>query len=373
MSQNNYINVMISSKNSSKFAKKSLTDVRRELKNDIQKMKLFNEPIFSVMINEDMPAENISKSIWQRCIDLAEECNIMLVLYNGDSGWTLPDGQIGICHDELIKGIKVDSQKVFIINIGEIELDESDKLKKERDIRFRNYVNRLHTFSCNQVTNLAELKECVLKTLSKAIIDLTTRRMLDDKKGASHIGEALEWNKLDFYHRAENIKDVLKNSVEDMSNSSIVDDNFFLILQEKKLLLNIHAIPASFSISTAREMVGQPFLEDHKILEDIKEDFVGPVHIIGCHKSITETQAMKILGFPDAVVLKTHFGIYVADNVQKIQMIFISNCLDTSETRSGFQQMYEWLTSTNELDSLIERAKSRKKIITAIANENKKG
>jgi len=370
MNQNKHINVMISSKNSSKFAKKNLTDVRRDLKKHIENTKLFYEQIFTVTINEDMPAQNMSKSTWQRCMDLVDECNILLVLYNGDSGWTVDDGQIGICHDELRKGIKIDSQKVFIINIGEVDLDEFDKLKKERDLRFRNYVNRLHTFSCNQVSNITELKECVSNTLNKAIIDLTTRKLVDDKRGLSHIGEALEWNKLDFYNRAERIKDVLKNSIEDMSNSILEDKNFFLELQKKNLLLSIHAIPASFSIATAREMVGQPFLEDHKTLANITTKFEGPVHIIGCHKSVTETQAMKILGFPDAVVLKTHFGIYVADNIQKIQMIFISNCTDTESTRSGFQQMYEWLTSTNELDSLIQRAMSRKKIITVISKEN---
>lgn len=370
MNQNKYINIMISSKNNSKFSRKHLTDVRRKLKKYIEESYIFKEQIFTVTINEDLPAENISKTTWERCIDLVNECNILLVLYNGDSGWTIDDGQIGICHEELSQGIRMDAQKVIIINIGEVELDDSDEKKKQRDIRFRNYVNRMHKFSCNKVETMNDLKLCVASTLHKAVIDLTIRKLTGDKKGLNHIGEALEWNKLDFYHRAEMIKDVLKNSIEDMSSCLIEENNFFLVLKGKSLLFQVHAIPASFSISTAREMVGQPFLEDHKIISNIKIDFEGPVHIIGCHKSITETQAMKILGFPDAVVLKTHFGIYVADNIQKIQMIFISNCTDTERTRSGFQQMYEWLTSTNELDSLIERAESRKKIIDVIAKEN---
>ena len=63
---------------------------------------------------------------------------------------------------------------------------------------------------------------------------------------------------------------------------------------------------------------------------------------------------------------------YVADNIQKIQMIFLSNCADTSSINSNFQQMYTWLDQTNEVESLMERAESRKKIISAIAKENDK-
>lgn len=365
----NEIKVMLSSKNNSKFASKTLTDIRRDLKKHIEDTILFGNKIFKVMINEDLPSQNTSLTTWETCLKWVEECHILIVLYNGDSGWTIDNGQIGICHNELSHGIRLDSNKTFIIDIGEIRLDKSDELKFKRDEKFRNYVKRTNRIFCNEVTNYTELKECISNTLTQAIVNLSVRKLNDDKKGLNHIGEALEWNKLDFYHRAEKIKDILKNSISDMSNSFVEEDEFFIQVEDKNILFKIHAIPSSFVIS-AREMVGQPFLEDHKVLPEIKIEFEGPVHLIGCHKTVTESQAMKMLGFPDAIVIKTHFGLYVVDNVQKIQMIFIANCTDTETTQSNFQQMHEWLTYTNEVALLLKRAESRKKIISAIASEN---
>lgn len=367
----NEIKVMLSSKNSSKFASKTLTDIRRDLKKYIEDTNLFGNKIFKVMINEDLPSQSASLTTWETCLKWVEECHILIVLYNGDSGWTINNGQIGICHNELSHGIRFDSNKTFIIDLGENKLDKKDHLKYKRDEKFRNYVKRTNRIYCNKVTNYTELKECVSTILTQAIVNLSVRKFSDDKKSLNHIGEALEWNKLDFYHRAEKIKGILRNSISDMSNSLVEEDEFFIKVEDKNILLKIHAIPSSFVIS-AREMVGQPFLEDHKILSKIKIDFEGPVHLIGCHKTVTESQAMKMLGFPDAVVIKTHFGLYVVDNVQKIQMIFIVNCTDTETIQSNFQQMHEWLTDTNEVILVLERAESRKKIIHVISEENRK-
>ena len=94
------------------------------------------------------------------------------------------------------------------------------------------------------------------------------------------------------------------------------------------------------------------------------------MHIIGCHKTITESQARNILGFPDATILKDSFGIYVADNIQKIQMIFLERCSDSYSTGHAFQEFINWMDRIGEMDELENRAISRKNIITAIANEN---
>jgi hypothetical protein len=65
----------------------------------------------------------------------------------------------------------------------------------------------------------------------------------------------------------------------------------------------------------------------------------GPVHLIGCHKTATETQATRLLGFPDATVVSTPFGVYVADNLQKVQLAFIGNCRDEANTHGDGVQI----------------------------------
>ena len=127
-------------------------------------------------------------------------------------------------------------------------------------------------------------------------------------------------------------------------------------------------IPASMSVAAARELVGQPFLDDHGIARKLPVGVGGPVHLIACQKSVTETQAMRQLGFPEAVIVPAPFGIYVADDVQKIQMVFISNCRDATTTRHKVQRFLEWLHQESEDRLLAKRAAARRLISDLIAS-----
>jgi methyl coenzyme M reductase subunit C-like uncharacterized protein (methanogenesis marker protein 7) len=78
---------------------------------------------------------------------------------------------------------------------------------------------------------------------------------------------------------------------------------------------------------------------------------------------------MKQLGFPDATIVVAPFGVYVADPVQKIQMIFLANCRDATTTRHALTRLVEWLDATGEEDNLVRRAKGRGRIVAAIREE----
>jgi hypothetical protein len=78
---------------------------------------------------------------------------------------------------------------------------------------------------------------------------------------------------------------------------------------------------------------------------------------------------MDLLGFPDATVITTTFGVYVVDPVQKIQLMLLSNCRDATSTRFGVQRLFDWLDRSGESDALMRRARSRKKIVSAIRKE----
>ena len=78
-----------------------------------------------------------------------------------------------------------------------------------------------------------------------------------------------------------------------------------------------------------------------------------------------------MLGFPDATVVTPTFGVYVADSVQMIQLVFLANCRDRTSTRHAVQRFFDWIERSGESDYLVERAKSRKKIVKAIAEANR--
>jgi hypothetical protein len=75
---------------------------------------------------------------------------------------------------------------------------------------------------------------------------------------------------------------------------------------------------------------------------------------------------MRQLGFPDATIVAAPFGIYVADKVQKIQMVFLANCRDATTTRHALTRLVEWLDSTGEEANLVSRARGRRRIVDAV-------
>jgi hypothetical protein len=162
---------------------------------------------------------------------------------------------------------------------------------------------------------------------------------------------------------------VLRDAILRRTRSSNEDRHLFVSLAGTHVLVVLDAIPAAMTVGAARELVGQPFLRDHELSPILKGGRGGPVHVIGCQKGATEAQAIRLLGSPDATVVSAPFGVFVADNVQKIQFAFIVNCRDETTTRHGVQRFFEWLAQTDEESLVAKRAKARARIVSAIARE----
>lgn len=169
------------------------------------------------------------------------------------------------------------------------------------------------------------------------------------------------------------MRQALKESILDMKsmNCSVGgDDLAYVAIHERNVLIVLNAIPAALSISAAKEMIGRPFLRDHEFVVEMEEQSaVGPIHLIACHKQVTEAQALNLLGFPDTTIVSAPFGVYVADNTQKIQFCLISNCRDEYSTRVNVSKFFDWLDQTKEDSNLTSRAASRKKIAEVILKE----
>jgi hypothetical protein len=162
----------------------------------------------------------------------------------------------------------------------------------------------------------------------------------------------------------------LTGALSARDGAQLVHDNRVLVrIANRNVLIVCHAVPDALTIPSALDTVGQPFLNDHLEVQGLGAQNVGPVHVFACHQGVTAAQARKFLGFADATIVQSPFGIYVADPVQMIQLVFLSQCRDDTCVRHGVQRFFDWLEQTGENGRLAGRAQSRKRIARTIAAE----
>ena len=372
MARSPNIRIMISSRCNDRFnpadkRSPTLSTIRKELKKEIEAQELFGATAFEVWINEEAPPSGGTWDSWDTCLNAVRDCDILLVLYNGNAGWASEAGEIGICHDELSTGYSTAPGKVRLIALPEIAVDGSAAGKRNK--RFQDYVGTQTPFRGGEIKTVEDLKERVKQALRESVVTLAQSGVLEASRGRADTGEALAWNRKNFAERRLAMVSVLTEALTSRSTTTVENGHLFVNINTQQVLFVPDAVPAAMSVAAAREMVGQPFLRDHVYQPILTGKRGGPVHFIGCHKGITQAQAMKMLGFPDATVVSTPFGVYVADKVQKIQIVFMANCSDDSNTRQRVQRFFEWLRQTGEANLLAQRAAARARIVKSIAQE----
>jgi len=371
MSKHSVIRVMISSRCNDSFPAnggRRLSEIRKDLKQEIEGFRLFERQVFEVWINEDEPPQPGTVDSWETCLEAVRKCDILLVLSNGNAGWAKQGGDVGICHAELMTGLSQAPGKVRLISLGMVPISQTPE--GQRNKRFQEYIKSQNLFRGAEVKSEEELTENVKHALYDAVVSLVHAGVRDISKGKFHSGQALDWSRLDFSRRREEMRHVLLNAMLQRKGSKLDEGHLLIKLGGDDIVTVADAIPAALSVSAAKEMVGQPFLNDYKLAGVLKKrGRGGPIHIIACHKTATESQAIRLLGFPDATVVSAPFGVFVADNIQKVQFSFIVNCRDETTTRHGIQRFFEWLEQTGEERLVAKRARSRARIVSVIAKE----
>jgi hypothetical protein len=371
------IKVMISSRCNDPIeyegGKSTLTAVRTELKKKIESLRFTpDRAAFSCWINELETAREGTDDSWEECLKQVKDADVVLCIYNGNAGWATNDSGIGICHAELMTAMSTGAAKLRLIQEGTPEFDSltTGKGAPKLNQKMYEYVQQQNLFRGGRTYKTGEeLIELALAALTDSVIELTRIGSSEGRAGRYDSGQALDWSRLDFIERKAEMETVLRDAVTGQADSSQNGDDCYVKVGRDQLLVICHAIPAAISVASAREMVGMPFLRDHEKADSLGRNQIGPVHMIACHKGVTEAQAMNLLGFPDAIFVATSFGVYVADKVQKIQLLLLKNCRDEATTRHAVQRAFDWLYRSGEADHLSARAKSRKRIVQTVAGE----
>lgn len=368
MARSSKLRVMISSRCETKFplvGGKKLSQIRLDLKKQIEEMTIADREVFEVWINEETPPKGGTWDSWDVCIQAVKDCDILLVISNGEAGWARNEGEVGICHAEMMTGLSLAPGKVRLIALPDVPTTEDEAGR--RNHRFQEELKKQSLFRGGTVIDEAALRSRVFEALHDAVIALTHAGVAEAARGKYHSGAALDWSRLDFRARRDQMVRVAREALLARIASEEAVGGIFVTLNDHKVLVVVHAIPAALTVGPAREMVGQPFLRDHELSGSLEEEVGGPLHLIACHRSATEVQAAKLLGFPDATIISAPFGVFVADPVQKVQFAFITNCRDDTNTRHGVQRFFEWLEKTNEDANVGRRAKDRAHIVRAVA------
>lgn len=229
-------------------------------------------------------------------------------------------------------------------------------------------------FSGSPVESEAGALDLVRQTLGQAVATLVRGGSAILSKDSYALGEALGWSRLSFSGRKAAMEASCRAALLDRPAARTVAGRSHQVLLAQDgadLLICVHAIPAATSTAAAREMVGRPFLADHLHLPLLKQlpAAAGPVHLIACHRTATEKQATDLLGFPDATVVSTGFGVYVVDPVQRIQLVLLANCRDPSSTRYAVQRFFNWLDRSGQRELLVQHAQARSRIVRSIQAE----
>ncbi|MBI1356224.1 MAG: DUF4062 domain-containing protein [Acidobacteria bacterium] len=340
------------------------SDLRRRAKQEIESATLFGLSSFDCWINEDASVDG-GQDIWDACLDEVRKCDILLVLYDGDAGWTVNRGGIGICHAELQAALDAAPGKVRLIRIENPSPAKADRDAARRNKLFADYLERQSRMYPTAHTG-EEALDRIREALQDGVVGLVQLGGREARKGRFDSGSSLDWSRLDYLAR----KAQIERCVREAMDGSPRGQGLLREVDGQKIYFRCHGVPAAMSIAAAREMIGRPFLHDHEAADDLADDAWGPVHVIGCHRGVTENQATAMLGFPDATIVTPPFGVYVADNVQKVQLALLANCRDESSTRHAVQRFLDWLHQSGEEHYLTERARGRRNIVRAIAAES---
>jgi hypothetical protein len=375
MAKSSRLRVMISSRceTTIEFEGKSqkLTAVRRALKKQLEDFRLpgQKQPLFECWINEDGTAGAGGSNWWDHCKKQARDADLVIVFYTGASGGGLTGSDMGICHAELEEALNVAADRVRVIKLPAAP-EDPDPLQKKRDAAFREYFDSLGHFRTSAKTG-EDVLEKAWNEIRSALVDLTQLGSRSFHLSQASTGYALEWHRLSYDNRKQAMEDVVTESLTNQPKAVKSASGVLVEINQSEVFLRTHASPASLSEPKAREMVGQPFLADHILYPELKKSKAGPIHVIACPKGVTEKQALNMLGFPDATVVSDSFGVHVADNIQKIQIVLLKECISPSAIRRQLAAWFEFLRRTGEDKFVLDRAQRRFRIIEAIAKEVK--
>ena len=289
----------------------SLLDVRKALQSELEAETLAGQPILEVWLNEAAGAEAGDDNIWDVCRQELTDAHIVIAIYNGEAGWQRQTGGVGICHEEIKYSLDHFPAKLYLIRLDfasdpALALRSPAELANEaRNRAFTKFLAERKRWQ-DPANDDESLKEAVKLAVAKAVAELAINGSKEGRKGRYYFGSPLDWSRLGYQERKVEIENAVVESLRATGGLDPLEPDLArgmrspgLVwgLDGARVLVLVHGVPSSFGIAEARELVGRPYLRDHvSPVASEGADLLGPVHLIACHKSCTESQIFSFLG-----------------------------------------------------------------------------
>lgn len=79
-----------------------------------------------------LPPSDAMDDSWEACLQAVRDCDVMLVLFNGNAGWAKRSGDIGICHAEYMEGLAISRGKVRLIAMPNLPVTDGHAAEAAR-------------------------------------------------------------------------------------------------------------------------------------------------------------------------------------------------------------------------------------------------
>ncbi len=358
----NKLKIFLSSRVNSAFTgldeKFTLQDLRAFLRKELELATFLDEKLLEVVINELNFKSTIAKNAFDNCMDKMRSCNIIIILYNGQAGWSVTgnDTTNGICHEEFLVAASDFSDMTFAVNLSHFFEPETDPEEIKKNEAFKNDINssfpHMETISAKTI---GELKANVLTQVKQYILTAIEKSFETQKEkvsGSGVFGATLNWSKMSYSER-------------EMALKSGLDKGISAMKEFKGIVKAYHAVPDNMSVADARNMIGRPFIDEHTLIENVKEKS-GVIHFIGVYGNATEVQVKNLVGYPDLAVIKAPFGFYLWEKNMQIQMFFLVKCINPNSVGTRISELINWLSGSREGSKITARAKARFLVLDAV-------
>jgi hypothetical protein len=341
----------------------NLSDLRQFIREKLEEETLLNEKVFDVITNETSFRGDFSKGSFDNCLDTMRACNVIIIFYNKEAGWSAKDlATNGICHEEFLLAMNDFSGMTWAMDISSyFTLPKKGKQKKKNDAFVHDFErNSPHHEAISDPKTVESLKNTILEQIQGYLLTAVQKSFETRKQEvlvSNVYGSTLDWSKLTYHERQAAMQTVLGPA-------------FATIPAFEGVLKAYHAVPDNMSVADARNMIGRPFIEEHELIKE-KEEKSGVIHFVAVYGNATEIQVKNLVGYPDLVVIKGSFGFYLWEKNRHIQMFFIVKCINPAIIKRCLSQVTNWLRVSKEQEKIVVRAKARHSILTAI-NEAEK-